>query len=536
MVPLVFIIPVEIEKRGPQAKKIYIETLREGRRKIPRCKLLILGQERTGKTSLYHQLVGKQFQKDLDPTRGIDNKIVDTVVDLRQLSIEEWQEKDAPESGNLFSEEVANLLRPKIPDAKRKEEERLKVVPCEHLKQIIRKIISEIEELLRLESEQLDAAPVHSYQRGPFPSLESYGPLYEHFPTRKTVSFGPSPIPITHPVSSLSSRSKPLQKPQPQPPPPPPPSTNETAKSEKKEKPTKKLPLASKPPPGKSAASGTPTSSPVISPSTPTAPAPPPSRTETLTLGRKHYSRLNQLLKKRADVKYKGPSLVLNTLDFAGQKEYRPMHHCFISRRALYLAVFKAPDMVKYIEKIEKKVDDPAFNPFEELRYWLHSIHAHIICPTESSKEEQNLRRVLLVGTHKGDCASELDKIKKFFDKDQKSRYRNHIHRQLFFVENSIDKESRGDKYLAESGTKDLQDELKETTKDLPFLKEDHPVIYLYLEDCIEYLRISSKSTPVVDVSRMREIAKQCGLGKEKEQDVAFQFFHDTGKILWLSE
>ena len=64
-----------------------------GKKQIPHCNFLILGEERVGKTSLYHLLVQKPFNPNQDSTRGIDNTIVDTV-DTRHVGVEDWAEKD----------------------------------------------------------------------------------------------------------------------------------------------------------------------------------------------------------------------------------------------------------------------------------------------------------------------------------------------------------------------------------------------------------------------------------------------------------
>lgn len=72
--------------------EIYRRALRKGKQKIPRCNLLILGEERTGKTSLYRLLVGKGFNPDQDSTRGIDNTVVETV-DVRHVASDTWEEK-----------------------------------------------------------------------------------------------------------------------------------------------------------------------------------------------------------------------------------------------------------------------------------------------------------------------------------------------------------------------------------------------------------------------------------------------------------
>ena len=424
--------------------------------------MLILGQERTGKSSLYRQLAGKSFDENLISTRGIDNNVLDGVVDMRQLSIE-WKEKDTG-TCSCFIEKFASLLKKELHTVKEREVEK---VSYEELKEKTLGIISEIESILK---QTLDCIPSQLYT--------------------------PTPSTSAHPSKVLPSRSSV--------------SSTESEPSSKSES----------------------TSKSKNEPSTTTAPAQlHPPELPTQGIGRKQQSKLDFRL-RRGDTN--DLSLVLNALDFAGQKEYRSMHHCFISRQALYAVVFKIPDMIKHIRKT---ADRPTVDPFEELRYWLHSIHAHLD-PKEEDK--QNLRRVFLVGTHrKGYGSADLDEINELFQSDSASRYQNHIHRHkdrhFFAVENSIDYESSSN-YLTESGIKDLQDELKKTSEELPFLKEDHPISYLYLEECIEHLCISIKPTPVTDLSKMREVAKQCDIRGGKKQNEAFQFLHDIGKILWLSK
>ena len=47
--------------------------------------------------------------------------------------------------------------------------------------------------------------------------------------------------------------------------------------------------------------------------------------------------------------KGKDPPLTFHTLDFAGQKLYRPMHHCFITQHAFYIVVFNLEDFMKWL-------------------------------------------------------------------------------------------------------------------------------------------------------------------------------------------
>ena len=87
----IIVIPPEILKKGAKAVQLYLKALMSGEKQIPRCNFLILGEERVGKTSLYHLLVNKPFNPKQISTRGIDNTIVDTV-DTRHVG--DWAEKD----------------------------------------------------------------------------------------------------------------------------------------------------------------------------------------------------------------------------------------------------------------------------------------------------------------------------------------------------------------------------------------------------------------------------------------------------------
>ena len=67
--------------------------MKKGSQKLPRCNLLILGEEYVGKTSLYRLLVSKGFDENQISTRGIDDNEVD-IVDERSITMgDEWEEK-----------------------------------------------------------------------------------------------------------------------------------------------------------------------------------------------------------------------------------------------------------------------------------------------------------------------------------------------------------------------------------------------------------------------------------------------------------
>ena len=65
-------VPLEIYARGPQAVKAYDKALTEGKACIKRIPVMLIGQERTGKTSLKKSLKGENFNEKEESTVGIE--------------------------------------------------------------------------------------------------------------------------------------------------------------------------------------------------------------------------------------------------------------------------------------------------------------------------------------------------------------------------------------------------------------------------------------------------------------------------------
>ena len=64
--------PPEIDLRGPRALEAYNKALREGKTRVKRIPIMLIGQDRSGKTSLKKSLQGLQFNPNEDSTVGID--------------------------------------------------------------------------------------------------------------------------------------------------------------------------------------------------------------------------------------------------------------------------------------------------------------------------------------------------------------------------------------------------------------------------------------------------------------------------------
>lgn len=499
-------------KRGPEAIDIYVRALDEGKEKIPYCGLLILGKKQVGKTSLYRQLVGKEFEKNLEPTKGIDNNTVDTV-DRRSLDIEKevWQEMESPDTGEQLVDAVLNKVMPELSREPEAAAESEVVVGEDELLRRIRHIVIEMQNervpaVLHMPSQPLD---YFNTQRLVLPTLTTDQSHPQPPPLKRMDTQPPKDNPeevkraaaLKKPVVVLRKMKNPLAK-QIQPDPPP-----------------NQIEQVATPPPAE----------------------PPAGEHESAgMINRRQSSKIGDVLNgKRAHDK-KEPPLVLNTLDFAGEKHYRSMHHCFIRRRAIYVVVFKIPDMLD--EKLR-------CDSIEEVRYWIHSIHAHIYPPDKTMKgEDEKINRVFLVGTHRGEkelsreCFEKLnDLIKVELVHDDYCG--NHICpiKSTYFipVENSLDpKRSGREHYLIDSGTRPLQDEIRAMSKDpkkLPFLHEYQPIKWLNFEGDLKYF--SKKiSPPVAKIEEVKKIATDSKITTDEMQNLALQFFHDTGKIIYLSE
>jgi GTPase SAR1 family protein len=365
-------------KKGKAAVDIYRKALRKGKQKIPRCNLLILGEERTGKTSLYRLLVGKGFNPNQDSTKGIDNTVVETV-DVRHVASDTWEEKTVEDqkkqSEDLFALGVVKEVKKEL---QFEEEEDCKVTflcSSKKLMDAVRRSERILDDIKHESHHQhRPKFDQQSQQHKPHTGLK------EVFPATPTVPYKSTPQSYTGSVSqpptkqdagSITVRDTGL--------------TQHTSDTQNPVEQELALTIAPK-------KVNSDHELPMLNSTKTVEPKPKPTdRLAVVQLSRRHSKEISKLIKSQG--LDKELALTYNTLDFAGQKEYHPMHHCFITRRALNLVVFNLQKMIKYIAKKEPIAE----SPLEQIRYWLHSIHAHVFPP----KEDDHMRRVCLVGTHR---------------------------------------------------------------------------------------------------------------------------------------
>ncbi len=137
-----FTVPNEIKARGPRAKFAYENALRMGKVKVYRARIMFIGQERAGKTSLKKSLLGLPFDPEEQSTDGIEVDPSSFKVDVDQ--VKNWQRIDDKLGVSQFVQELARMVAGEL-DKKEDVDLRAQDVPKEkrsHMNQVGNKTLS----------------------------------------------------------------------------------------------------------------------------------------------------------------------------------------------------------------------------------------------------------------------------------------------------------------------------------------------------------------------------------------------------------
>ena len=102
-------VPLEIRTRGPRAEAAFQKALQNGRVKVYRGRIMFLGQERAGKTSLKNSLLGMPFNPEEESTVGIEVDPSKCEVDVDQAKNWEPTKRKKLEVTE-FVEDIARLI------------------------------------------------------------------------------------------------------------------------------------------------------------------------------------------------------------------------------------------------------------------------------------------------------------------------------------------------------------------------------------------------------------------------------------------
>ena len=102
-------VPPEIRARGPRAELAFKRAMQNGRVKVYRGRIMLLGQDRAGKTSLKKSLLGMPFNPQEESTVGVEvdpSKCEVAVDEVKNWEPTEGKKLDVSE----FNEDIARLI------------------------------------------------------------------------------------------------------------------------------------------------------------------------------------------------------------------------------------------------------------------------------------------------------------------------------------------------------------------------------------------------------------------------------------------
>ena len=116
-----YLVPSEIKARGPGAQIAYENALKTGKVKVYRARIMLIGQDRAGKTSLKKSFLGLPFDPEEESTDGIevDPSKFEVDTDL----VKNWKRTDEKLEVSQFAADLARMVARQLQENADDEEE-----------------------------------------------------------------------------------------------------------------------------------------------------------------------------------------------------------------------------------------------------------------------------------------------------------------------------------------------------------------------------------------------------------------------------
>ena len=117
----IYLVPSEIKARGPGAQIAYENALKTGKVKVYRTRIMLIGQDRAGKTSLRRSFLGLPFDPGEESTDGIevDPSRFEVDTDL----VKNWKRTDEKLEVSQFAADLARMVARELQENADDEEE-----------------------------------------------------------------------------------------------------------------------------------------------------------------------------------------------------------------------------------------------------------------------------------------------------------------------------------------------------------------------------------------------------------------------------
>ena len=475
--------PQEIRARGPLALRAYKKALSEGRTCIKRVPIMLIGQDRSGKTSLAKSLKGERFNPEEDCTIGID-------VDPShfKVSTEIWKPGEKDEQRNVeracsYEHYAARLVVQNLSEEKSApKEESLESDQIEHLVPVESVEISEYEDIVST-SCALDENMVDSCSLPEEHLYESFSDLIASItPGHDSVSNPESEyLPVGLDSISMSQDH-------------------------------------------------------TISDQSPAG--------DIQTVPDDVASLVEVFLSEDEDVE-REEDIYSVLWDFGGQTVYYTTHPLFLTSRAIYLlvndlsrhlhdratSVMKQGMFTKLQDSFRLKTNA------DYLDFWMSSVASLAIQDESNSKKTKSdllpeLPPVFLVCTHAdkpcdGGDPRELGRM--VFGHLQTKPYKTHLH-DVFIVDNT-----KSGHELECPEVLRLRHEIRAVAKELPHMKEAVPIKWLKFEK--EMQAKKDEGNKWISLKETKEVAWEvCNVSDEEEFRTLLNFLHDQRVLIHFDD
>ena len=473
--------PPEINLHGPRALEAYKRALTEGTTRVRRIPIMLIGQDRSGKTSLKKSLQGIRFNPDEDSTVGIN---VDP--SYFKVTTEIWKtgEKDQVENKEEMAASFDHYIARVTIENLREQELNSKVKTMDKSKDLESsptisteaQIVSESNDIPE-DHQGLSTAIIH----------DQVGSGAHSFLTTQTETEDYVGSSKSSGAAHVVGGSRIFQT-------------------------TENYPALTK------------------------------ARDNTNSSGMipKEIKTLIKKLRDKFDKVDSEDDIYSVLWDFAGQSVYYETHQLFLTSRAIYLLVYDlSRDPEESAELVEKQ---GLYKKFEEksctktnldyLDYWMTSVSSqsnriqdHDLCSASTSTVlPKTLPPVFLVCTHSdqpfgGEGPSDLA-LKVYGFLNTKS-YGEHLFHDVFTVDNT---KSGGQKECPE--VKRLRESILAVAMELPQTKENIPIKWLKYEKALQ--GILDEGLKWITIEHAKQIASEvCQIHDDQEFVTVLDFLHD---------
>ncbi|XP_044178333.1 uncharacterized protein LOC114970883 isoform X6 [Acropora millepora] len=482
--------PPEIDLRGPRALEAYNRALTEGRTRVRRIPIMLIGQDRSGKTSLKKSLQGLRFNPDEGSTVGID-------VDLSYFKVttEIWKTGKKDQAANKeemaasFEHHVARLVVENL----REQELTSEVKTMDKSKDLESSLTISTEAQIVSESNEI---PEDHQGLSDAIVLDEVGSPADSFSTAQIETEDYADYSKSSGAALVVGGSQVFQ-------------------------------------------------------TTETNPAPTKARNNTVPLGMmpKEIEMLIKKLRDKVDQMDSEDDIYSVLWDFAGQSVYYETHQLFLTSRAIYLLVYDLSwDPEGSAEPVRKqgvfgKIEEKSCTKtnLDYLDYWMTSVSSQssriedhdLYSASTSTALPKTIPPVFLVCTHsdqpfKRNDPSELA-INVYGFLKTKS-YGEQLFDVVFKVDNT------------KSGTQDecpevkrLRERILAVAKELPQTKENIPVKWLKYEKALQ--AVLDYGHKCITIEHAKRIASEvCKIHEEEEFVTVLNFLHDQRILIHFDD